>query len=834
MKQHHTSSVELAMGELKHLLPSQGPLKDFIHHNTLHAFQHWPFHQGLENCSRLTGSKTYLSLSEYHDLHRQGLIDDLFLDEVLKESAFPGTLSEKKKFLFDFKDEKPVEKNISQMRNLWKDHFQIDLNGKTHSFLFRILCSYLDQGISEWHFPATTKGLLDSIRKMDSDSWVSFFSFGSERARSLLHNPNAKVEDVLKLIVGDPRLYGHYIFDQQFAHPGWSGLISLLEQQPEFLLAPRKITLSDVVFLECLLELDYLDFSLGQDRPLLDSIYRGPSLEKILEPASSLLQFKVVSCWQEALERTYYNSCLRALQQSPLTPESQKPLFQALFCLDDRESSLRTYLELSEPQAETFGTPGFFGVEFFYQPENSFHITKLCPAPVNPKYLIKQSQTQLHRKRDLHLDKVSHSFLGGWLISQTLGFWSAFKLFLNIFRPSLSPATATSLRHMDKISKLTVESTNPPRHEHGLQVGFTIEEMTERVYNQLSSVGLTQHFADIIYLVGHGSSSINNPHYTAYDCGACSGRPGSVNARVFAHMANHPQVRAALEKRGVVLPATTLFVGAIHDTTRDEVEFFEEDHWPADFLVKHQKNQKNFKTALALNARERSRRFLNTPVRLDPTTYNEKAKLRSVSLFEPRPELNHATNTLCIVGRRRLTKHLFLDRRAFLNSYDAGIDPEGQILTRILNAAVPVCGGINLEYFFSRVDNQKLGAGTKLPHNVMGLIGVANGIDGDLRPGLPSQMIEVHDPIRLLIVAEHSADVLLTAVKRNPATFEWVENEWVRLASIHPETREIHFFDKGQMVPWLPQGQTPQIEDLAQYISNSRDNLPIGILKETL
>ena len=37
----------------------------------------------------------------------------------------------------------------------------------------------------------------------------------------------------------------------------------------------------------------------------------------------------------------------------------------------------------------------------------------------------------------------------------------------------------------------------------------------------------------------------------------------------------------------------------------------------------------------------------------------------------------------------------------------------------------------------------------------MGLIGVANGIDGDLRPGLPSQMIEVHDPVRLLVIAEH-------------------------------------------------------------------------------
>jgi uncharacterized protein YbcC (UPF0753/DUF2309 family) len=103
---------------------------------------------------------------------------------------------------------------------------------------------------------------------------------------------------------------------------------------------------------------------------------------------------------------------------------------------------------------------------------------------------------------------------------------------------------------------------------------------------------------------------------------------------------------------------------------------------------------------------------------------------------------------------------LFLDRRSFLNSFDYRIDPEGKYLFNILKAAAPVCGGINLEYFFSRVDNQKLGAGSKLPHNVMGLIGVANGYDGDLRPGLPSQMIEIHDPVRLLVIVEHLPEVV--------------------------------------------------------------------------
>ncbi len=201
---------------------------------------------------------------------------------------------------------------------------------------------------------------------------------------------------------------------------------------------------------------------------------------------------------------------------------------------------------------------------------------------------------------------------------------------------------------------------------------------------------------------------------------------------------------------------------------------------------------------------------------------------RSVSLFEPRPELNHATNALCIIGKRSLTKGLFLDRRSFLNSYDASIDTDGQRLLGILNAAVPVCGGINLEYYFSRVDNQKLGAGSKLPHNVMGLFGVANGIEGDLRPGLPNQMIEVHDPVRLLMVVEQNAATVLDVIQRNKATYEWIKNGWVMMSTIDPHTSEVSIFEDGKMVSYSPPEEIVEsVNNLQEAIEGSMDNLRI-------
>jgi uncharacterized protein YbcC (UPF0753/DUF2309 family) len=179
-----------------------------------------------------------------------------------------------------------------------------------------------------------------------------------------------------------------------------------------------------------------------------------------------------------------------------------------------------------------------------------------------------------------------------------------------------------------------------------------------------------------------------------------------------------------------------------------------------------------------------------------------------------------------------LTEGLFLDRRAFLNSFDYQVDPEGKYLLGIMNAIAPVCGGINLEYYFSRVDNQKLGAGTKLPHNVIGLVGVSNGIDGDLRTGLPSQMIEVHDPIRLLVIVEHYPEVVLKTIQTNSATYEWFENEWVRLVVMHPKTNRPMLFTQGTFVEYRTINQNlKQVDDLLGELIIEHENLPVWELK---
>ena len=179
------------------------------------------------------------------------------------------------------------------------------------------------------------------------------------------------------------------------------------------------------------------------------------------------------------------------------------------------------------------------------------------------------------------------------------------------------------------------------------------------------------------------------------------------------------------------------------------------------------------------------------------------------------------------MGRRQLTRGLFLDRRSFLNSYDPTLDPQGEILSGILNAVVPVCGGINLEYYFSRLDPRVYGAGSKLPHNVSGLVGVMNGTEGDLLTGLPTQMTEVHDPIKLMMVLEQDPDVALKAARKNPAVFEWIEKGWMRLYAVSLK-HEIFEYRDGGMVPVLLADQhLRRVSSFEEIVGAGRENLPV-------
>ncbi len=818
-------SLSEIISRLKHYLPSQAPLKDFIHHNTLHAFQHQNFHEGMQSAAEIFGYQVYLSLNEYRALLTAGKINNEILNEKIINQKGSNELSKWREKLLKKEYDTSFHQKIGSLRTHWKSEYKINLDKYVHPTLFRLIGAYLDQGISLDKFPKKKGGFLASIKAIEQNSFIKLFK--SNRVHTLLHANEPLLPKLLKLVVGDEKYYEQYLFDQQFAHPGWSGMVAFLEDNPSSLLDKREVSLNDFIVLELLLEIDALDEKFGETwKPIAHNL--DQSIEPLFNASAYHELFDVYAIFQEAYEWTYFDEVLKGLQINNSIPQLEAKSFQAVFCIDDRECSFRRYLEKFDTNCETFSTAGFFNVPFYFQPEHGKFHTKVCPAPQFPNYLIKEHEAKKRHQKDSHFNKNTHGFFGGLVTAPTMGFWSALKMAKSILYPTQTEALVSSFKHMDRNGKLIIDATTENKSADELQIGFYNKEMVDRVEGLLKGIGLINDFAPIVYFIGHGASSVNNTHYAGYDCGACSGRAGSVNARVAAYMANKPFVREQLITRGIHIPENTQFIGGLHDTTRDEVEFYDETILNEQNKTLHEKNSAVFNKALHENAKERSRRFLLMDSKADAKKNHEKVKLRSLSLFEPRPEWNHATNTLCIIGKRANNKHLFLDRRAFLNSYDYTIDAEGAILLGILNAVAPVCGGINLEYYFSRIDNYRLGAGTKLPHNVMGLIGVANGMDGDLRTGLPKQMINIHDPLRLLVTVEHFPDVVLKTIKANPSTYEWFDKNWVHLVAIHPENKTLFVFKDGAFVPYHPlTKEVKTATNLEQIFENVGDNLPV-------
>jgi len=832
---------------LKHYLPTQGPLKDFVHHNTLHAFQDMKFYDAIYKASAIFGYQTTLTLTEYRDLYAIRRITPKTLARIIRQRK--GNED------FDTWHERALykeydwvnEPRVGRLRDEWRQLYSINMDNAVQPLLFRIVCSYIDQGVAISPFPFEDKGLLNALRDLEDHSLVSFFA--TKKVRSLLYDKSVTITKLLDMLVGDRSYYEQYIYDQQFSHRGWSGIVSTLEDKPESLLYSKKISLEDMIILELLLEIDTLTERLGENWEPLGGSLKQPPIDMFADEPITELE-EVIKIWQDAFEWNYYDTVLSGvlltLPSETAKEDVQPKSFQSVFCIDDREYSLRTYVESLDQHAETFGAPGFFGVEFYFHPAGAKFYDKLCPAPVTPKYLIREvPKHDAHTpKKEIMYNKHSHRLVRGFIFSYLLGIPAIGKLIVNLINPTMSPAIADAFSHMDPDAELTIVHNGEKDQKKGLQVGFTVSEMADRVEKTLRCIGLIKNFSPIVYIIGHGSSSANNPHHGAHDCGACSGRPGLVNARVFAYMANYQPVRELLEARGLSIPESTQFVGGLHDTASDEMKFYDESVLTGENRALHNKNIRLFEEALDLDAKERSRRFMSISTKQDLKKIRKDIKKRSVSYFEPRPEFGHGTNALCVVGPRSLTKHLFLDRRAFLNSYDYKTDPDGALLLNVLAPLGVVCGGINLEYFFSRMDNYKLGAGTKLPHNVMGLVGVANSSDGDLRSGLPLQMVEVHDPVRLLMVVEHYPDVVKKVIESKPDLYEWFSNEWIHLVALHPKEKKLYVLKDGAFAPYTPlTKKLPAMHDLSRtfettmkmktnhILDATQENLPVHIIK---
>ncbi|MGC9238569.1 MAG: DUF2309 domain-containing protein [Acidithiobacillus sp.] len=325
------------------------------------------------------------------------------------------------------------------------------------------------------------------------------------------------------------------------------------------------------------------------------------------------------------------------------------------------------------------------------------------------------------------------------------------------------------------------------------RIGFSLEEQVRYVLQALLSIGLDRNFSRFVLLVAHESRSENNPYESALDCGACGGGRGLPNARALAHMANKPEVRRLLRERGLTIPEDTWFLPAVHNTTTDAIELHDLDLLPARHLLYLERLRNGLSAATRRCAAERMPLLGAAPeLAAEPFAAAALAQRQAHDWSQVRPEWGLARNVYAIVGRRALTEGVDLDARAFLQSYDYRLDPRGRLLENILTGPLVVGEWINLEHYFSVVDTESYGSGSKVYHNVAGRFGVMTGNQSDLRTGLPIQTVmkdgkPYHEPVRLIALVEAPLAFAQRTVERIAKVKSLIGGGWVRLLILDPE-----------------------------------------------
>jgi uncharacterized protein YbcC (UPF0753/DUF2309 family) len=498
---------------------------------------------------------------------------------------------------------------------------------------------------------------------------------------------------------------------------------------------------------------------------------------------------------QDAYEIAWQRQFTAKLTAQRKSIPALRPAVQAAFCIDVRSEIFRRALEHAGSDIDTIGFAGFFGMPIEYVPLGRAHGGARCPVLLAPAITIRESvkeapereQTAIATRRRWRLRAASGwrwfklAAVSSFTFVESLGCMFAGKLVadsLGFTRPESDPAK----RGIDPAVAARLAPEIAPSQADGRASGMVLETRVKLAEGALRAMSLHQPFARLVMFTGHGASSVNNPHASSLDCGACGGHSGEANARVAAAVLNDPQVRRELNARGISIPGDTWFLSALHDTTTDQVTIFDRDEVPAT----HAGDLARLQAALAEAGRlARRERAANLTLH-DTRPLDVQIMARSKDWSEVRPEWGLAGCAAYVIAPRSRTAGVDLGGRAFLNCYDWQRDDGFATLESIMTGPMIVGTWINLQYYGAAVDNRVFGSGNKTIHNVVSRLGVLEGSSGDLRSGLPWQSIHdgvrlIHEPLRLSVFIAAPVDAINAIIAKHEPVRHLFDHGWAHL-----------------------------------------------------
>lgn len=667
-------------------------------------------------------------------------------------------------------------------------------NNQIINDITRFLSGYFDEGEASWSMPWQDDAPYTAWKQVSSTSYRMDL-LGMRGFRKFVRSLPEDSDDALALLLKKADVPNRLIFlfciCQLASISGWASYARNQLVQSE----KTDSCLKDLLAIR----LAYDVFLIESSQQSISSCFHEDvwnnrdDIRQVLTPCvSSIVRYVLLVAQENQFQQSLTSGLLDGSSEEA---ETVKALAQMVFCIDVRSEPIRRHLELVNEQIETLGFAGFFGMPLRHTTGEDSVGSAHCPVLLKPAF-------QVNWNREEHVDSGQESWQRAWQafrsgpisslgFVETLGWLTAGKLFCDSFgwvQSRFQQQPCDSKPHV-----------YPERETHvGDCEELSLESRIDFCKGFLTNLGLTQGFARFVVVCGHAADVQNNLFQSGLDCGACGGHSGEPNARIASWWLNSPDVRAGLAAQGIVIPDSTWFVPAVHNTTTEQIVFTEKAHIPDEF-------QEEFAQLISI-CEEASRRCAENRSERYGTSQQEDLTRKSQDWSDVRPEWGLAGNAAFVVAPRARTQSLDLKGRVFLHSYDAEKDPDGGVLELIMTAPMIVTSWINLQYFASTVDANKYGSGNKLIHNALGKFGVLEGNGGDLKTGLPWQSVHngkqwQHQPLRLTVIIEASKEQIERIVRAHTNVRQLVSNGWITLLCLEEE-RFSRWTDQGTWEPW--------------------------------